>query len=819
MTTANRLNAAIDRLSVWLIREAAAVLPTHREWGKALEAEVPAVEGSAARLRFAVACSFALLRTAALNACRGRIADPASTSLAFALGCVTAIVDLQSGSRSALRLMLGVGCFALGVMTPRAAWRWGVWATLGLPVVIAITRDHGPYTYDRADVWLPLLPCIALALLGASIRRLSSRRILMPALLLGLASVTSSADAQAAVRPASHALTRQDLAAFADSIFASYMRRYAEPSLALIVVHGDSVFFQRGYGFEDARSRRPVDPDSTLFNIASISKLITATAAMQLVERGKLELDRDVNSYLPEDRRIEPGARPITLRQLLSHTSGLDGPFMRDVVARPELLVPLATYFAMYPARRGRPPGEIRYSNHGMALAGHIVELVAGGSLAGYADSSIFGALGMRRSTFVQPPPPALAARVATAGSGPVPNALLPYPAGSMVSTAADMGRFMHAHLNGGLVHSRTGSARILADSTVRRMHARQWSAEPRLPGVALGFFESDLGGEQGLFHTGARTHFSLLYLLPERRVGIFLVHSMRQGGEFRTLRTDFVRGFAHRYFGNATVARAGRRPLHPHSAARFAGVYRPILFASTTIERAARLGTDTRVTAHDDGSLSIAIPGGPRLQLVEIDSGLFRVSYGPEQGTTVAFTTDGDGSVGRMALAGNTQDPVSFERLAWYERGKLHASLLAGAFLLFLSCAVTGVVRLATFLIHRWRGRQDPVEPPPQRWAWRAAVLTSALVVLAPISVAAIVLTHTGDDTAADNLRFGLTVGLTLLLVGATLGATLVPFAIHAQRRRYWSPARRAYYLMLAIAGMLSLPLLGYYNLLGYRF
>jgi len=227
----------------------------------------------------------------------------------------------------------------------------------------------------------------------------------------------------------------------------------------------------------------------------------------------------------------------------------------------------------------------------------------------------------------------------------------------------------------------------------------------------------------------------------------------------------------------------------------------------------------DTRVIAHDDGSLTIAIPGGPRLHLVEIDSGLFRVPSGTEQGTTVAFTAEEEGSVARMALAGNAQDPLSFERLTWYQRGTLHAALLAGVFLLFLSCALVAFVRLVTSLALRWRGHHIPAEPSRQRWAWRVAVLTSVLVVLAPISIAAIVLTHTGDDTAADNLRFALTLGLTLLLVGVTLGVTLVPFAAHAWRHRYWSPARRAYYVALAIAGMLALPLLGYYNLLGYQF
>ncbi|MDQ3950192.1 MAG: beta-lactamase family protein, partial [Gemmatimonadota bacterium] len=698
MTLTRLTEAALDRIAFRLVTEAAALLPRERrEWGEALAAELRAAEGGAARLRFGAGAALSLLRTAAADALRGRFADPGVTVVALALGGVTAGVDLHSDSRWALRLLLGIGCFTLGALRPRAAWRWGVLAALGVPAVAAVAGYPAPYTYDRGDVWFPLPPAVAVALLGATFRRRLLPLVASCIAVIAVASVSATASGQGAASPPSaRPLTREDVAAFADSVFASYLRRFAEPSLALIVVGGDSVLFQRSYGYENARSRRPADPESTLFNVASISKLVTATAAMQLVERGRLRLDDDVNNYLRGKRAIEPGGPAITLRHLLTHTSGLDGPFMRDVVAHPEQLVPLARYFAAHPPRRGRPPGrEIRYSNYGMALAGHLVEVASGESFSDYAERHIFRPLGMRHSTFRQPPPPALAGRVATAGSGPVPDALLTYPAGSMVSTAADLGRFMLAHLNGGRLPARLGGARVLADSTTRQMHARHWSADPRLPGVALGFFESDMGGERGLFHTGARVHFSLLYLVPERRAGIFLVHAMRQGGEFRTLRADFVRGFVGRYFPRPPPARAQAGPRHregaTHRAARFAGVYRPIMLASTTIERAAWLAMDTRVMSESDGSLSVAIPGGPRLRLVEADSGLYRVPSGPDRDVAVAFVGAPGGRARRMALAGGTQDPLSFERLAWYERGMMHAGILGVAFALFLSCALTG--------------------------------------------------------------------------------------------------------------------------------
>jgi len=606
-------------------------------------------------------------------------------------------------------------------------------------------------------------------------------------------------------------LTRADVEAFADSAFLPYLRGSAQPSLALAVVHGDSILFMKGYGTEDQDERRPVSVDQTLFNVASLSKLVTATAAMQLVEQGKLTLDGDIASVLSDFRIVGKGP-PVSLRHLLTHTSGLEEPFLREVVAHPAALISLGDYFAAHPPRRGRTPGgEIRYSNYGMALAGHMVERASGESFYDYVKRHILTPLAMTNSSFRQPPPPALAGRVATAGSGPVPNALLTYPAGSLVSSASDMARFMIAHLNGG----RLGTGRVLADSTARLMHTTQWRADPRIPGVGLGFFESDIGGEPGLFHTGARTHFSLLYLFPDRRVGIFIVHSMRQGGPFQTLRTDFVREFVERYFPHAPPT----KHIGTEAAARaatFTGVYRPVLLPSTTIMRAAALVTDTRVRSRPDGSIDVSIPGGGRLHLMEIDTGLYRVPDGPQEGLSVAFVRDAHGSVRRMAMSGSTQDPLSFDRLSWYQRGLLHAALLSAVLLLFIGGAVTelfsGVLRLI------WR-RKRALGPPDARRAWGAAVAASTLMTLAPVSIAVMVLTHQGDDSAADALRQALTVGLTFLLAGTVVGLTLIPLSIHAWRARYWTAARRTYFTMLAAGVLVAAPLLLWYHLLGYWF
>jgi len=344
-------------------------------------------------------------------------------------------------------------------------------------------------------------------------------------------------------------------------------------------------------------------------------------------------------------------------------------------------------------------------------------------------------------------------------------------------------------------------------------MHSHQWSADPRVPGIGLGFFETSLAGEPALFHTGARIHFSLLCLFPGRKVGLFVVHAMRQGGEFQTLRADFARAFAARYFPHVSPP----SPQDDGAAARataLTGVYRPHLLPTTTIERAAGLFSDTRVRIGPDGRLRVEVPAAPPLTLTEIDAGLYRVMEGPEEGLTFAFQRDERGRVRGMSMSGSTADPVTFERLAWFRRGALHAVLLGLVFLLFAACAVAAPV---ASVVRRIR-RRPATGPAAPRRTWWTAVGAGWLVLASPLSIAALVL-QTGDDTAADGLRFALRVGCTFLLAGAAAALALVPLSVMVWRKAFWSTPRRVWFYALAAAATVAVPLLLHYHLPRYWF
>src|SRR5258706_14203226 len=123
--------------------------------------------------------------------------------------------------------------------------------------------------------------------------------------------------------PLPHALEKADLEAFFDGIVPLQLERSDAAGATILVRKDGKELLKKGCGFSDIAKKKPVDPDSTIFRLASISKLFTWVSVMQLVEQGKLDLDADVNKYL--DFQIAPAfGKPVTLRNLMTHTAGFE---------------------------------------------------------------------------------------------------------------------------------------------------------------------------------------------------------------------------------------------------------------------------------------------------------------------------------------------------------------------------------------------------------------------------------------------------------------------------------------------------------------
>jgi CubicO group peptidase (beta-lactamase class C family) len=465
---------------------------------------------------------------------------------------------------------------------------------------------------------------------------------------LPLSPAPTSAVLTAATPPgARQELTAADLSTFLDGMVPYMIQRGDIAGGVVSVVKDGKLLFARGYGYADLEKRTPVSPETTLFRPGSTSKLFTWTAVMQQVEQGKLDLDHDVNDYL--DFKIPPrDGKPVTLRQLMTHTAGFEDT-ARGLLPRKPEDVNLERYLKTHIPARIFAPGEIvAYSNYGCGLAGYIVQRVSGEGFDEYVQKHIFEPLGMHHSSFAMPLPPPLAPLMAkgykSASDGkPQPFELVdPAPAGALSSSATDMANFMIAQLQGG----RFGDTRILQQATAELMHSPQHTAAPGLAGFDLGFYQEDRNGQRIIGHGGDTIVFhSDLHLLLDANVGIFMsFNSAGDAGSAHVIRKAIFQAFLDRYFPQAaptpaTVATAKA------DAARVAGWYQ----ASRRNDSALRmlyLFGQVHVSAKPDGTLSVSMLNdyaGKPLQWHETGPLHYSEVNGKSQ---LAFVADAQGGI-----------------------------------------------------------------------------------------------------------------------------------------------------------------------------
>jgi hypothetical protein len=434
----------------------------------------------------------------------------------------------------------------------------------------------------------------------------------------------------------------------------------------------------------------------------------------------------------------------------------------------------------------------------------------------------------MARSTFTQPPPAAWTRDLA---GGPARGrygiVFTPYPAASLVTTPADMGRFLASHLNGG-TRAGVGSAggpdpggRILTPATVAEMHATQWRAQPEAPGVAYGFFEGLERGHRTLFHTGDSGDHSLVFLLPDDGVGFYLVYS--GSDEQAALRERFTRAFLDRYvvalsppFPGGAVTSWPPATTPPGSGAGsgtdqrdLAGTYRGAQYSRSNYEKLKALFLQVTVRDGGHGTLRISPPGGSAPILVRAVAPW--VFHG-DSGEVIAFRRGPDGRIAGFTLSGFIWDPSSWDRIGLLEDGRVHLGLM-GLMLVVLLTRVMVWPVIALVRRVRRRPARLPLSAAEHRW-WRWSAVASVLVLIAPVAAALTALLSFQPPVVAIPRAAGI-LGV-LLLLAILVGLPLLPVAWLAWRRHYWTIQRRVHLTLIAVAIVTAVPLLAYWRLIG---
>ncbi len=410
-----------------------------------------------------------------------------------------------------------------------------------------------------------------------------------------------------------------------DALFTEY-DRWDRPGLSLAVVRDGKLFYARGYGCANLEYSIPITP-ATIFHVASVSKQFTCFAIVLLAEEGKLSLDDDVRKHLPE---LPDFGMPVTLRQLMNHTSGvrdqwellaLAGWRLDDVITRDHIMKMM---------RRQRelnfPPGsEHLYSNMGYTLLAEVVEKVSGTSLREFAEARIFKPLGMTHTHFHDDHEeivPNRAYSYSKRGEG-YQKRVLSYAnvgATSLFTTVEDMARWL----------ANFESPKVGTKKTIETMQGRGKLTSGETIDYALGLSHGTYRGLHVIGHGGADAGFrSQVVRFPEHGLGIVVL------GNFRELDP---RGQAMKV---AELLLADH--LEPEQKKEQPAAERIELPVEKLEQFAGKYALDNGVTAAievSDGRLLAKIPDTPQVELVPTAEKEFFIK---ELGAHVTFAEPGD--------------------------------------------------------------------------------------------------------------------------------------------------------------------------------
>ena len=431
-----------------------------------------------------------------------------------------------------------------------------------------------------------------------------------------------------------------------------------QPGVSVAIVHDQELVYAKGFGYANTAENKPMEAGS-IFRIASHSKLFTSIALMRLQEAGKLDLDDPIVKHLPwfDIKDNHAGDRPITIRQLITHTSGLsreigyaywqnyDFPTIEDVKER---VSDLETIF----------PTENRwkYSNFALTLAGEIVAVVSGQPFADYVQEHIIDPLGMNQTSVVFPADHQAA--LATGYGRRMPDgtrSVMPFvdargmaAATGVSSTVTDMAKFMSWQFR-----LRAGNeTEILNANTLREMQRVQWVLPDWNGGWGLGFGISRYKGRDLVGHGGGYPgYITNTRIDAEAKVGVTVFTNALGGPAYVALLRAF--DWVAPALANAAKGAEGKEGDPEWQA--FAGVYRSPWGDSLVMTLEGRLVIMSPTASNPKEGLMTLEPA---------DDGTFILTGkngGRAVGEQVIFELDADGIAQRMRVGVNWSEKVEY--------------------------------------------------------------------------------------------------------------------------------------------------------------
>ncbi|UII76242.1 beta-lactamase family protein [Flagellimonas sp. HMM57] len=384
-----------------------------------------------------------------------------------------------------------------------------------------------------------------------------------------------------------------------DSLIIKTMESEHIPGASFIIVKDGKTLLKKGYGYTTLdKNAKTVNPDSTIFRIGSITKTFTITALLQLKDKNLIDIHKDVNQYLKSVKVPTTYSEPVTASHLMTHSAGFDE-LRGRVVYEKDQQISLETFLDGKLIRLRKPGIVSAYSTFGIALAGLLVEDISGLSLEEYMKKNIWQPLGMSMTSIELPKHQnnnlSIGYEYENGINVPQPwEWYHTFPASSINSTTADMGKYLQMHLNLGKLNN----TKILNTETALSMQTQQLSVNSEVYGFGYGFYEKNQFGLKAYNHGGDMLGYSsFITLVPEINLGIFVVHHH----ENTNLRAKVVSQVLE-HFGTNDVINTNPERMHSY-VSDFAGTYKWMSNCYTCPDSDQQ--PTYEITANDDNTLS----------------------------------------------------------------------------------------------------------------------------------------------------------------------------------------------------------------------
>ncbi|HEU5438673.1 MAG TPA: serine hydrolase domain-containing protein [Ktedonobacterales bacterium] len=449
-----------------------------------------------------------------------------------------------------------------------------------------------------------------------------------------------------------HSAVHLDFELLHEQIVAA-MQRLHVPGVALGILH-EGKQHTAGFGVTNANYPSPVSSD-TLFQIGSITKTLTATAIMRLVEAGTLDLDTPVRTYVPDlalaDESVAEG---VSLRHLLTHTAGWEGDFALLLnTGRGDDA--LARFIAMLPqAQQLTPLGMVwSYNNAGFYLAGRVLEAVTGKPYETAATELVLDPLGMSHSHFFPEQVMLNSFAVGHNASAEAVEVARPWPiprnanaAGGITATAGDLLRYARFHMSAGTAADGT---HVLSRASLNLMQTPQVEAGARRS-VGLSWFIEDWNGVRVLGHDGGTIgQVARLRFVPARNFALAILTNADRGGD---LMLEVTRWVLRHYLGVTEPERI-HQPRTPEQLAGYAGHYVATLTLADLTLRDGVLVLETRDSDRIRELIENPPPPPPPSPVAFYGEDIIIATEGPLKDMTAEFLRNPDGGIAWLRLGG----------------------------------------------------------------------------------------------------------------------------------------------------------------------